>query len=199
VISTEWLVLDLGGVAAEFRPERRLVALERATGISADTINHRLFTSGLDDDAEIGLHGVESIASEIRDALDHRISHPALVDAWCEAFEPNVDLLDALEEVPCRRALLTNNGPMLDLCLDGPLAHLAAKFDVRICSWHLAAKKPAPKAFERAAFRLASTPACLLLVDDSPTNTRAAQQAGWRAVTHSSNADTLDRLRRMLC
>jgi HAD superfamily hydrolase (TIGR01509 family) len=193
-----WIVVDLGGVAAQFRPERRLEALERATRIPRDVIQQRLFQSGLDDDAELGHHSVQSITDTILSSLEHRISVPALIDAWSLAFEPNLELLDAIRSLAPARALFTNNGPMIDLCLSGPLARLASAFDVVIGSWHIAATKPNPEAFARAATRLRSAPPELLLVDDSQPNVDAAHAAGWDAVTHVSNEATLARIKQRL-
>jgi glucose-1-phosphatase len=192
--AVDWLVVDLGGVAAQYRPERRLEALEQETGIPREIINQRLFTSGLDHDAELGRHTIESITSTILDRLEHRLSIPSLIDAWALAFEPNLELLDAITPLRPSRALLTNNGPMLDLCLSGPLAQLASKFEASICSWHLTATKPNPEAFTRAASRLLATPPQLLLIDNSETNINAARTAGWHAIPHTSNASTLPQL-----
>ena len=94
--NVEWLVVDLGGVAAQYRPERRLNALEQATGIPQDVIHERLFVSGLDRDAELGRHTIASITTALVERLEHRISIPTLIDAWALAFEPNVELLDGI-------------------------------------------------------------------------------------------------------
>ncbi len=194
VANVEWLVVDLGGVAAQYRPERRLNALERETGIPPDVIHERLFASGLDHDAELGRHTIASITAALVERLEHRISIPTLIDAWALAFEPNVELLDGIAPLHRKRALFTNNGPMLDLCLSGPLTQLASTFDAIICSWHLTATKPNPEAFARAATQLHSSPPQLLLVDDSQANIDAAQQAGWHAVAHVSTKLTLTKL-----
>ena len=192
--AVDWLVVDLGGVAAAYRPERRLAALERETGIPQEIINHRLFESGLDRDAELGFHTIESITAALAEALEHRISIASLIEAWALAFEPNRDLLDAIAQLQPRRTLFTNNGPMMDLCLSGPLAQLASSFDTVMCSWHLAAAKPDSAAFARAASRLTSAPPQLLLVDDTRANVDAARTAGWRALTHVTTERTLARL-----
>jgi glucose-1-phosphatase len=184
-------VFDLGGVVANFYPERRLDALASDSGIPRAVIHDRLFVSGLDHDAELGRHTAESITAAILERLEHRLSVPALIACWALAFEPNVDLLDAIGRLSTRRALFTNNGPMLDLCLAGPLAQLVPTFEVIICSWHLGATKPSPHAYTRAAHRLSTRPARLVLIDDSQVNVDAAQAAGWQAVAHTSLASTL--------
>jgi glucose-1-phosphatase len=188
--SIDWLVVDLGGVAADFRPERRLVALAQATGLPADVIDERLFRSGLDHDAELGRHTVDSIAIEVIEHLDNRLDRDQLIECWSGAFEPNIELLRTLACVGTRRALFTNNGPLLDLCLAGPLTSVAEAFGFTICSWHIGATKPDPLAFARAADRLATPAERLLLIDDSPANVEAARTAGWHAILHQSVAET---------
>ena len=64
----EALVVDLGGVAARFRPERRLCALASATGLEAGLIHERLFESGFDHGSELGEHSVEQALAGVRGA-----------------------------------------------------------------------------------------------------------------------------------
>jgi HAD superfamily hydrolase (TIGR01509 family) len=187
-VTIDWLVVDLGGVAAHFRPERRLDALAAATRLDADVIDQRLFGSGLDHDAELGRHDTDSIVNAVLAALDYRIDQQTMIDCWSLAFEPDGALLNEIGRYNVRRALFTNNGPLLDLCLTGPLAGLAATFDTALCSWHLGATKPDPDAFDRAADQLASAPKNLLLIDDSPANVMAAQVAGWKAECFADHA-----------
>jgi len=40
---------------------------------------------------------------------------------------------------------VTNNGPLIDLCLRAPLHLISDHFDDVICSWHIAVKKPEPE------------------------------------------------------
>ncbi len=90
-------------------------------------------------------------------------------------------MLNCIAPLTARKALFTNNGPMIDACLAGPLRDLADVFDEIICSWQLRARKPEAVAFERAAERLASSPERLLLLDDSAENVAAAIRCGWQA------------------
>jgi glucose-1-phosphatase len=177
----EALVVDLGGVAAHFRPERRLAALATLSGLTERVIQERVFDSGFEHRAELGEYPPEQVREFVREALEHRLSTPALTDAWALAFEPETEVLAYLSALPIRRALFTNNGPMLDACLAGPLGEIAKPFAEVICSWQLRARKPGPVAFARAEERLRLAPDRLLLLDDSPENVRAAQHAGWAA------------------
>jgi glucose-1-phosphatase len=149
----EAVVVDLGGVAARFRPERRMRALASLSGLPERTIQERLFDSGFDDRAESGEYSREQVVEGVQTALGRKVPLAPLIDAWALAFEPDREVLAQLAVLPVRRALFTNNGPLLDECLAGPLMSLAAAFDEVICSWRVRARKPAREAFERVAER----------------------------------------------
>lgn len=76
------LVVDLGGVAARYRPERRLQALTQKTGLDAATIAAELFESGLDSQAELGHFAPDQLMDEILDRLGHTLQSDELVAAW---------------------------------------------------------------------------------------------------------------------
>ena len=175
------LVVDLGGVAARYRPERRLRALSTLSGVEQDVIVERLFDSGLERAAEIGAHSPDEVFFAIQRALDGRFPEAAIVEAWALAFEPDAEVLDRIASLPVPAALFTNNGPMLDACLAGPLQALATRFGEIICSWHIKARKPEAVAFERASLRLGCSAERLLLLDDSAENVEAAARCGWDA------------------
>jgi glucose-1-phosphatase len=178
-------VFDLGGVVARYHPERRLqrlTQLTQLTQLTEDEIVTRLFTSGLDHDAELGAFGAADIVAVVLAALDHRLSPTDLVDAWAMAFEPDSSVLDFIGAVPGRVCILTNNGPMLNHCLDGPLHRVRAAVSEVICSWELGVRKPDHEAFERAANRIGAEPSQLVLFDDDVRNVESARACGWRAV-----------------
>jgi HAD superfamily hydrolase (TIGR01509 family) len=178
----EVLVVDLGGVAARFTPERRLRALSEATGLPEGDVQARIWDSGWEMRAELGEFEADEIVEVVRDILGHRVSAEDLVTAWSLAFDPDEAVLSRLAAVPLRRVVLTNNGPMIDACFAGPLRALAAAFDEVICSWHLRARKPDSASFEAAREHLGVVAGeRLLLLDDSAPNVEAARRSGWRA------------------
>jgi HAD superfamily hydrolase (TIGR01509 family) len=194
----EAVVVDLGGVAARFRPERRLAALASISGVEDSVIHERLFQSGFDDRAELGAYSPDQVTGFVVGALEQRVSIPALIDAWALAFQPETEVLKHIAALRLRKVLFTNNGPMIDACLAGPLRDLAAVFGEVICSWHLRARKPDAAAFERAAERLRLEPDQLLLLDDTVDNVRAAQRCGWAAECVSGMTDLVSATSRYL-
>ena len=192
----EKVVVDLGGVAARFRPERRLGRLASISHLTEELIKERLFNSGLEDRAERGEYPPAEVIANVLAALDGRVSAADLIAAWAMAFEPDTQVAGCLGLIQVPTVLLTNNGPLLDACIDGPLRELRVTFDDIICSWHLKARKPEAIAFERAAERLGCSPNRLLLLDDSEENVNAALQCGWDASLVTSIDDLVDALSR---
>jgi putative hydrolase of the HAD superfamily len=189
---TELIVVDLGGVAARYRPERRRDALVEATGFAPAAIDAALFDSGLDAEAERGRYSPEELLAVIIDRLGNTLTAETLTAAWSKGFEPDEAVLDCLDRQGLPLALFTNNGPMIDLALAGPLRGLASHFEHIVCSWHLGAVKPDVDAFERAATRLGRPPSDLLLVEDAVPNVEAARMLGWHAAQVSDAVDLAD-------
>src|SRR6478752_10422364 len=111
------IVWDLGDVVAHFRPERRLAALARHTGLAPDHVDAVVWRSGLDRAAERGELSDDDVWRRTIDALDGRIERDTLRACWATAFEPNRAVLDLIDELQAPAALLTDNGPILEACL----------------------------------------------------------------------------------
>ena len=164
----EAVAVDLGGVAAAFHPERRLRALAERSGIAPAVIHERLFTSGLDARAERGEIPFDALAEQICAALEGRLETSEIIDCWASAFEPLEAVLVSVASIRVATVLLTNNGPVINACLDGPLSAIAVEFDRVICSWQLGACKPERTAFDRAAVLLGRRGVPVLGADDGP-------------------------------
>ena len=164
----EAVAVDLGGVAAAFHPERRLRALAERSGIAPAVIHERLFTSGLDARAERGEIPFDALAEQICAALEGRLETSEIIDCWASAFEPLEAVLVSVASIRVATVLLTNNGPVINACLDGPLSAIAVEFDRVVCSWQLGACKPERTAFDRAAVLLGRRGVPVLGADDGP-------------------------------
>jgi len=192
----EVLVVDLGGVAARFTPQRWLNALALATGLASGEIHRRVWESGFETRAELGAFDRETTIAGLTRLLDWRDDVDALIGCWAQAFKPDRAVMRALLKSSARKALFTNNGPMIDACLDGPLAGLRRIFDATICSWQVGARKPAEAAFDRAVTRLRTAPARLRLLDDDPSNVISARRRVWKAACTSGASHVIEALAR---
>lgn len=183
------IVWDLGGVVATYNPTARLSALTDATGLDRHQIDRAIWGSGLDADAEIGALPAEEVWTRTVAALDHRIDRAELRRCWSQAFVPNPDVLAIIDRIDEPAALFTDNGVILEACLQNELAPLARHFEQLLLSCRLGVKKSDPLAFQRATVVLRTAPAELTLVDDTAQNAQAAQAAGWEAIQFNTPSD----------
>ncbi|MCB0971150.1 MAG: HAD-IA family hydrolase, partial [Acidimicrobiales bacterium] len=188
------LVMDLGGVTCRWLPDRRLAALSALSGLPPATIDHQVFESGFDDAGERGRVALDEFTRTLASMLGLETGSPtdrALRHAWGQAFEPDPEVLRVIGEARARRALFTNNGPLLEAAMaaSDDLAPVREAFDELVFSWHLGITKPEPEAFARAAERLGAAGGELVLVDDSEANVAAAAHAGWHAHRFTTVAD----------
>ena len=173
-------MFDLGGVVCGFEPELRLHALARLTGRSTEQIQQAIWDSGLDRRAERGEIDAAELAALLATALDAGIDTAALRAAWSLAFDPNDDVLALIDRLVVPAVLFTNNGPIVDNCLDHELSRVRARFAHVLLSWRLGAVKPEPAAFAATRARLGVDAAELFFVDDSHENVAAARGLGWQ-------------------
>lgn len=182
------LVVDLGGVACRFQPERRLAALAATTGQLEEDIAAAIWGPGaIDEKAERGRLSKAETYHALISALGGALSPEQLRAIWALAFEPDPAVLDALARVPCDRALFTNNGPVLEDCLAHELAELASNLEHTFLSCHLRARKPEAKAYERVTVQLGVPPETILFLDDALPNVEAAQAIGWQAIRYDAS------------
>lgn len=181
------IVWDLGDVVATFDPATRLSALAEATGLTRDHVDDAVWQSGLDAAAETGSLSTEEVWYRTLEALGNRIDRDQLRRCWSLAFAPNPDVLDLVDRIGEPAALFTDNGPILEACLEHELEPLARHFQYFVLSCHLGATKRETVAFQRAALALGMTD--LTLVDDRAHNVQTARAAGWKAIQFTSLND----------
>jgi glucose-1-phosphatase len=180
------IVWDLGGVVARFDPAARLAALAAATGLTPRDVEGGIWASGLDAAAERGELAEERVWAAVLAALGNRIDRDGLRRCWAVAFQPDPVVLACIDGLAGPHALLTDNGPILEACLQHELQSIAARFDSVLLSWRLGTTKGDPTTFERAADELGLPPSRLTLVDDVAEHVANARAAGWNAVHFES-------------
>lgn len=190
----EAVVLDLGGVVSRFVPHRRLDALARLTGAPASDIHAALWASGLDARADAGDLGHDEAYAAVLGRLGGEVSAAHLRAAWAAAFEPDEEALRLVRALDRRTVLFSNNGPIVEDCLQRELASVGSAFDLVLLSWRLGATKPAAEAFVKATSHIGVPAQAVLFIDDSLANVRAAAHRGWIAHPYRGVA----RLRRLL-
>jgi HAD superfamily hydrolase (TIGR01509 family) len=183
---TSAVIFDLGGVLCRFDPDARVRALADASGWSVEHVRAHVWGSGRDADADEGRLTVDEAFA--LGSLDGALDHDTVITCWQVAFEPAPDVLELVDQVAVRRALLTNNGPIVEALFAGRLAPVAQRCDPVMLSWRLGASKPSREVFDRAAARMGIRGSELLMVDDNARNVDGARAAGWDAVQFTTAA-----------
>jgi putative hydrolase of the HAD superfamily len=177
----EVVVLDMGGVACEFVPDRRLRALVELSGRRPEAVDDALFGSGLEDRAERGELTLDEAYEAVEAELGPGLGRDAVRAAWARAFVPDGELLALVRTARRPTALFTNNGPLIEDCLTHELSAVTTAFDRLLVSWRLGVTKPHPEAYAKATMALGVEAEAVLFVDDSPASVAAARASGWNA------------------
>jgi putative hydrolase of the HAD superfamily len=189
------LALDLVGVAARSRTDRRLARMAAASGLSTDEVHARIWASGFDEACDAG----EVLLPDARDEVRRRLGVDATVDElrhwWAAGLDPDADVLalvDAVRARGTRTALLTNNGPLLlDALEHHELDGLWRRFDRHCFCSAYRVRKPERGAFEAFARDVGAPLSSIAFVDDSAANVAGARAAGMRAHHHEGDVAAL--------
>ncbi|MFC8537571.1 HAD family hydrolase [Streptomyces sp. NPDC057249] len=192
-------LFDLGGVVCRFRRERRLELLGAACGVSARRVEAELYASGLIAAWDRGRGSADDVEEEIRRRLGFAGTGEELRRIWCEAFEPDPQVLAAADLVRDRpTALFTDNDALLRAGLPERLPEVNDRFDVLAFSCALGAAKPAREAFAGALGMLGATAGEAFFADDREANVRAARELGLTAVLFEGGAALRRTVERLL-
>ena len=190
------LVLDLGGVVAQWVPGQRLAELGNLSDHRPEVVDRLVFESGFDDAGERGRFTLDEFVDELAGLLDlgrpvSDLHRAELQRAWAFAYELSPAVLRVAGRFPGPTALFTNNGPLLEACVGpgGQLGAVGSTFDHLLFSWRLGAVKRDPEAFELAAAALDLPPERIVYFDDSQANVDAGLAAGWDAHRYTTTLD----------
>ena len=178
---------DLAAVL--FDMDGTLVDSERLWSIAMDRVAAELGGHRLPEEVQVATTG-QSIPTSVSLVLDHLgvdadldetterlLAHTAEVFAAELLWQPGAEeLLDAIRRAGLRTALVTNSPRRLvDVALNLLGRH---RFDVTICGDEVRVGKPDPFPYVEAMRRLGVPPGNCLAVEDSPSGTSAAIDAG---------------------
>jgi HAD superfamily hydrolase (TIGR01509 family) len=103
-------------------------------------------------------------------------------------------VLALIDRLAVPAVLFTNNGPMVDSCLDHELFRVRGRFKHVFLSWELGAAKPDAAAYQAVTTKLEVEGSQLFFADDSPENVAAARALGWQAEVFTDVASLEQRL-----
>src|SRR5690606_6895168 len=174
----------LDGVLAHYDHAARLRVLAGRSDADADAVARALFESGLERDADLGLHDARGQVDEFARRLGRPVSLADCVDARRASMRADADVLELVQRVArqAQDAILTNNNLLLRDHLEAICPPLFPRFEGRVfCSAQCRLAKPDPAIFLRCLAQLGAEPAQALFIDDKAENAEGARRAGLRA------------------
>ena len=179
-------MVDVDGVLVDGRPEdgrHWLTSVEPDLGLTAEAL-HREFFAPYWENIVVGRAGLMEYLPNALQTIAPHVSAAEFVSYWFQKDSRlNLPLLQQISAVRSKgiRVYLATNQEHLRAAYLMQNLRLAAKVDGIFYSAGLGAKKPESEFFAKvqAAVELPATQ--ILLLDDSPANIEAAQEAGWQA------------------
>ena len=178
------VLFDLDGVLAHYDHSPRLEVLARRSGASVEAVSRALFESGLERDADLGLHDAQGQVDAFASLLGLPVSLDDCVAARCAAMRADPEVLAIAERLArhAQVAILTNNNLLLRDHLPTICPSLFPLFAGRVfCSAQFQLAKPDPAIFQRCLALLGTTPDRAVFIDDKRENADGARRAGLRA------------------
>jgi len=182
------VLFDLDGVLAHYEHAPRLELLATRCGASVEAVSRALFESGLERDADLGLHDARGQVDEFARRLGLPVSLDDCIAARRAAMRVDREALALARRIAphARVAILTNNNLLLRDHLPAICPPLFPLFEGRVfCSAQFRLAKPGPEIFVQCLGRLGVAPAQALFVDDKAENAEGARRAGLRAHHHT--------------
>ena len=194
-------IFDLDDVLCRYDKAERIAHLAQVSGVSPDLVHDRIWGSGFEDDADIGVYpDSDSYLAAFGEHLGYPLTRQQWIDARKTCIKPDKEMLTIVAEL--RRigqiAILTNNVPLLAETLDEVFPGLSGVFGRNIFfSCHLRLGKPEPEIYRKVAELLGvNTPSCLF-ADDKRENAEGAERAGMVGVHFVGAAQFAERLREL--
>ncbi|MGH8027687.1 MAG: HAD-IA family hydrolase [Pseudoxanthomonas sp.] len=191
--ATALVLFDLDGVLAHYEHAPRLRVLAERTGTTERAVSRALFESGLEQEADLGLHDAQGHADELARRLGSPVAPADLIAARAAAMTANAGVLALAHQVArkTRVAILTNNNLLLRDNLAAICPPLFPLFEQRVfCSAQFRLGKPDPNVFLLCLEALDTPPEACFFIDDKPENPEGARAAGLSA-HHYLNNDAL--------
>jgi 2-haloacid dehalogenase len=184
VSNLQLVFFDLGGVACDFLPARRLAAFAAITRLEAEEIQDKLWDSGFSVQCDAGQYAGAEMYAQICQRLGVSLPRREVSRLWALAFEPNAEVvaIAAALQRHLPTGLLTNNPPLLREAFPEFLPDIERHFAPIIFSYQHGACKPSPTLYEAVVRHTGVAAHATLLIDDAQSNVRGAEAVGWQAI-----------------
>lgn len=185
-----FVYFDLGNVLVKFDHAIATRQLSELTGRTLSASQYALYDSGLEIRYETGLLNSAEFVAEINRQLDCDCSEASVLEAVSAIFEPNDEILAALEHV---RLSGVKIGLLSNTC-EGHWQWLKRRqwptvegwFDPIVLSYEAKLMKPAPAIYQYCEQRCGRKGSQIFFTDDRSDNIEAASAQGWRTYQFGS-------------
>ena len=196
----EFVFLDLGNVIVSFDRAKAYRQMAAVSGVDEAAVQQAVEPTGLNEAIERGAIDWKAFHEAFCRHTGSAPAPDALAHAASDMFTLNIAMLPViagLERAGIPTGILSNTcGPHWDHLVASGYAVLPGNFVVTVLSHEVAAIKPEPEIYSRAASLVGVRPERIFFCDDIAAHVDAARVAGWDAEVFASAvglADALDR------
>ena len=196
----EFVFLDLGNVIVSFDREHSFRQMATVAGIDAVAVQQTLATHRLSEALERGAVDWPQFHAEFCRLTGTAPASEALAHAASDMFSLNIAMLPViagLERAGVPLGILSNTcGIHWNHLRASRYAVVPGNCVATVLSHEVAALKPEPAIYARAAEQVGVRPERIFFCDDIPAHVEAARAAGWDAEVFSSASALIDALDR---
>ena len=178
------VLFDLDGVLVHYDHAQRLQVLAQRSGSSVEAVSRALFESGLEHDADMGLHDAQGQVDELARRLGTMVTLADCIAARRAAMATDREIMALAQRIArgAQVAILTNNNLLLRDHLPAICPPLFPLFEMRVfCSAQFKLAKPDPQIFRSCLAALGTDPGQAFFIDDKRENAEGARAAGLRS------------------
>ncbi len=179
-----FVYFDLGKVIVDFDVEKMCRQMAEVVGTSPEFVHHLLYGEDLQRRYELGLITTDEFYEEFCARCGTRPDSDKLLDAACNIFTLNVNIVPIICRLSLVRfplGLLSNTCEVHWVYLQRRFRGIMELFRVGCTSYQCHSMKPEIAIFRRAAQFAGCPPEEIFFVDDNEANVKGAQAAGFHA------------------
>jgi putative hydrolase of the HAD superfamily len=188
------LICDLGNVVALFDHRQAADQLAALTGgrVTSEAVFQHVFGTSLEEDFDCGRLSSRDFVGRVKQLIGEAVSDEAVVEAWCDIFRPNeelIELLGHLKEDGSRLVLASNTNALHFEWIAGRFGARLDCFDATVLSYRIGCRKPDAVFFGRCLERAGTAPGSCVYLDDRRDFADAAAALGMAAVVYQPGMD----------
>jgi putative hydrolase of the HAD superfamily len=185
------IVFDFGNVLGLFDYQKSLTRLTAHSDMSAADMYAALSGSFLWEEYETGRMRSAEFLGHLRALLRLVCDDDVISEAWCDIFQPNMEVCSLVAQLKPRYRLLlgSNTNELHAAWFRRQFADTLKYFDHLVLSHEVGVRKPHAGFYEHCQRKAEATPEQCVFIDDLPANIAAARQCGWHGILYRNFDD----------